>query len=83
MASHILKLPQVREVGPICPRILMAWLNLVLHMLSEYIGKKQFLEGVTLYLKKHPYGNTVTRDLWDSILAASGGFFFAHMGTLT
>ncbi|KAJ7328854.1 hypothetical protein DFH08DRAFT_709256, partial [Mycena albidolilacea] len=47
-----------------------AWLNL------------QFLEGITLYLKKHLYGNTVTHDLWDGISAASGGFFFAHMGTL-
>jgi hypothetical protein len=48
MASHILKLLQVGEVGPICPEILTAWLNLVLCMLSEYIGKKQFLEGITL-----------------------------------
>jgi aminopeptidase N len=51
-------------------------------MLSEYIGKKQFLEGITLYLKKHLYGNTVTHNLWDGILAASGRFFFARTGTL-
>ncbi|KAJ7328905.1 leucyl aminopeptidase [Mycena albidolilacea] len=44
----------------------------VLRMLSEYIGEERFLEGVTLYLKKHLYGNTVTRDLWDGISAASG-----------
>ncbi|KAJ7328900.1 hypothetical protein DFH08DRAFT_709403 [Mycena albidolilacea] len=35
----------------------------VLRMLSECIGKKQFLEGITLYLKKHLYENTVTCDL--------------------
>ncbi|KAJ7328895.1 hypothetical protein DFH08DRAFT_709336 [Mycena albidolilacea] len=75
MASHILKLPQVGEVGPICPGILTAWLNLVLCMLSEYIGKKQFLEGITLYLKKCLYGNTITCDLWDGISAALVGFY--------
>ncbi|KAJ7812088.1 hypothetical protein B0H14DRAFT_2858160 [Mycena olivaceomarginata] len=44
----------------------------VLRMLSEYIGEDRFLKGVSLYLKKHLYGNTVTRDLWDGISAASG-----------
>ncbi|KAJ7812076.1 hypothetical protein B0H14DRAFT_2377808 [Mycena olivaceomarginata] len=58
--------------------ILTAWLNLVLCMLSGYIGKKQSLEGITLYLKKHLYGNTVARDLWDGILAASGGFLCTY-----
>ncbi|KAF7333538.1 Aminopeptidase 1 [Mycena venus] len=44
----------------------------VLRMLSEYIGEERFLKGVSGYLKKHLYANSVTRDLWDGISAASG-----------
>ncbi|KAF7328714.1 Aminopeptidase 1 [Mycena venus] len=40
--------------------------------LSEYIGEERFLKGVSGYLKKHLYANSVTRDLWDGISAASG-----------
>jgi aminopeptidase 2 len=43
-------------------------------MLSEYLGEERFLKGVSVYLKEHLYGNTVTRDLWDGISAASGKF---------
>ncbi|KAJ7018485.1 leucyl aminopeptidase [Mycena alexandri] len=41
----------------------------VLRMLSEYVGEEQFLKGVSVYLKNHLYGNSVTRDLWDGISA--------------
>ncbi|KAF8198250.1 leucyl aminopeptidase [Mycena galopus ATCC 62051] len=44
----------------------------VLRMLSEYIGEERFLQGTSLYLKKHLYANSVTRDLWDGISTASG-----------
>lgn len=44
----------------------------VLRMLSQMLGEDVFLKGVSLYLKKHLYGNTVTRDLWDGISEASG-----------
>lgn len=44
----------------------------VLRMLSKLIGEDTFLKGVSNYLKKHLYGNTVTRDLWDGISEASG-----------
>lgn len=44
----------------------------VLRMLSQVIGEETFLKGVSIYLKKHLYGNTVTRDLWDGISEASG-----------
>jgi aminopeptidase 2 len=43
-------------------------------MLSEYLGEERFLKGVSVYLKEHLYGNTVTSDLWDGISAASGKF---------
>ncbi|KAJ7457967.1 leucyl aminopeptidase [Mycena galericulata] len=44
----------------------------VLRMLSNYVGEEKFLKGVSLYLKAHLYSNTVTRDLWDGISAATG-----------
>ncbi|KAF7361545.1 Aminopeptidase 1 [Mycena sanguinolenta] len=44
----------------------------VLRMLSEYIGEERFLKGVSLYLKEHLYGTSVTLDLWNAISTASG-----------
>ncbi|KAL7281141.1 hypothetical protein ACG7TL_004449 [Trametes sanguinea] len=39
----------------------------VLRMLSTYVGEKIFLKGVSVYLKKHKFKNTVTSDLWEGI----------------
>lgn len=36
-------------------------------MLSDYVGEDRFLKGVSIYLKKRLYGNSVTKDLWDGI----------------
>ena len=41
-------------------------------MLANYVGEAVFLRGVSIYLKKHLYGNTVTNDLWSGIAEASG-----------
>ncbi len=41
-------------------------------MLSSYVGEERFLKGVSLYLKKHQYKNTVTKDLWEGIQSATG-----------
>ncbi len=41
-------------------------------MLLATVGEEVFLNGVSLYLKKHLYGNTNTQDLWDSISEAAG-----------
>ena len=41
-------------------------------MLSNYVGEEVFLKGVSIYLKKHLYGNSVTNDLWSGIAEASG-----------
>lgn len=43
----------------------------VLRMLEQYIGADVFAKGVSLYLKKHEYGNAETTDLWDGIEEAS------------
>ena len=41
-------------------------------MLSDYVGEEKCLKGVSIYLKKHLYTNTVTRNLWEGIQEASG-----------
>lgn len=40
-------------------------------MLFSYVGEETFLKGVSLYLKNHLYGNSVSEDLWKGIQAAS------------
>ena len=44
----------------------------VLRMLSDYVGEELFLKGVSSYLKKKLYANSVTNDLWEGIAAATG-----------
>src|ERR1700761_847488 len=41
-------------------------------MLEKFVGKEKFLMGVSLYLKKHLYSNTVSRHLWEGIGEATG-----------
>ncbi|GJE96509.1 aminopeptidase [Phanerochaete sordida] len=44
----------------------------ILRMLSGYVTEEKFLKGASLYLKKHLYGNAVTKDLWRGVAEASG-----------
>ncbi|KAK2460553.1 hypothetical protein APHAL10511_007023 [Amanita phalloides] len=44
----------------------------VLRMLANYVGEDKFLKGVSTYLKRKLYGNSVTRDLWQGISDATG-----------
>jgi aminopeptidase 2 len=41
-------------------------------MLSKYVGEEKFLKGVSLYLKKRLFGNSITTDLWGGIATATG-----------
>ncbi|MGH7833012.1 MAG: M1 family metallopeptidase [Candidatus Binatia bacterium] len=43
----------------------------VLRMLEQYLGAELFRQGISLYLRRHEYGNTETADLWNSIESAS------------
>ena len=36
----------------------------IIRMLANYLGEKDFRNGLRHYLKKHAYGNAVTEDLW-------------------
>jgi aminopeptidase N len=44
----------------------------VVKMVAESIGIELFLKGVSNYLKKYPFGNAKSDDLWDSISEISG-----------
>ncbi|KAG9226085.1 hypothetical protein CCMSSC00406_0004996 [Pleurotus cornucopiae] len=44
----------------------------VLRMLSNYVGEDLFLKGVSIYLKKKLYANSVTTDLWQGISESTG-----------
>ena len=39
----------------------------IINMLHEYLGKKDFQNGLNLYLTKNEYSNTETADLWDAL----------------
>ena len=41
-------------------------------MLEQFLGPNNFRDGIRHYLKKHSYGNTETKDLWDSIEEVTG-----------
>lgn len=41
-------------------------------MLSNYVGEDRFLKGVSIYLKKRLYANSVSKDLWDGVSEATG-----------
>ncbi|MCY4622962.1 MAG: M1 family aminopeptidase [bacterium] len=44
----------------------------VLRMMEQYVGEEPFRAGVESYLRRHAYGNTETRDLWESLDGSSG-----------
>ncbi|KAJ7860510.1 leucyl aminopeptidase [Mycena leptocephala] len=74
LSSHPVEVecPDANFINQIFDRLSYSKAASVLRMLSEYIGEERFLKGVSVYLKDHLYGNSVTRDLWDGVSAASG-----------
>jgi puromycin-sensitive aminopeptidase len=44
----------------------------VIRMLADYIGEKNFRDGLRYYLKKHSYKNTSTIHLWQAFERVSG-----------
>ena len=53
----------------------------VLRMIERYLGEDTFRRGLNLYLDKHRYSNTDTKDLWEALEVASGQPVQAVMGT--
>jgi len=41
-------------------------------MLCACLGQEKFMDGVRIYLKRHMYSNTITKDLWKALSESSG-----------
>jgi puromycin-sensitive aminopeptidase len=54
------------EIGEIFDEVSYSKGASVIRMLAEYIGPKNFRDGLRHYLKAHSYKNTRTLDLWES-----------------
>ncbi|KAF7325843.1 Leucyl aminopeptidase [Mycena kentingensis (nom. inval.)] len=73
-ASHPIEVPcpDVAFLNQIFDDLSYSKAASVLYMLSNYVSEEKFLRGVSIYLNKHLYGNTVSEDLWDGIAEATG-----------
>jgi len=40
--------------------------SIIIGMILGFIGEEAFREGLRAYIKKHKYGNTTTKDLWQA-----------------
>ncbi|KIO32561.1 hypothetical protein M407DRAFT_213745 [Tulasnella calospora MUT 4182] len=73
-SSHPIEVPvpDANQINQIFDALSYSKAGSVLRMLSNYVGEETFLRGVSIYLSKHLYGNSVTKDLWKGIGEASG-----------
>ncbi|TFY80729.1 hypothetical protein EWM64_g3287 [Hericium alpestre] len=74
LSSHPIEVncPDANKINQIFDSLSYAKAGSVLRMLSKYVGEDKFLKGVSIYLKKHLYANSVSRDLWDGVSEATG-----------
>ncbi|KAK7463560.1 Aminopeptidase 2 mitochondrial [Stygiomarasmius scandens] len=74
LSSHPIEVscPNADSIGQIFDALSYSKAASVLRMLLAYVGEDKFLKGVSLYLKNHMYGNSVTNDLWKGISEATG-----------
>ncbi len=54
------------EIGEIFDEVSYSKGSSVIRMLAEYLGEKDFRDGLRYYLKKHSYKNTETIHLWEA-----------------
>ncbi|KAI0050503.1 leucyl aminopeptidase [Auriscalpium vulgare] len=73
-SSHPIEVdcPDANQINQIFDALSYAKAASVLRMLSKYVGEEKFLKGVSIYLKKHLFANSVSRDLWEGIGEATG-----------
>ncbi|KAE9406410.1 hypothetical protein BT96DRAFT_875684 [Gymnopus androsaceus JB14] len=74
LSSHPIEVgcPDAESIGQIFDALSYSKAASVLRMLSAHVGQEKFLKGVSLYLKAHLYGNSVTNDLWAGISESTG-----------
>ncbi|KAG8887646.1 Aminopeptidase 2 mitochondrial [Tulasnella sp. 332] len=73
-SSHPIEVPvpDANQINQIFDALSYSKAGSVLRMLAYYVGEDIFLKGVAIYLSKHIYSNSVTRNLWEGIGEASG-----------
>lgn len=59
------------EIGEIFDEVSYSKGASIIRMLAEYLGEKDFRNGLRYYLKKHSYKNTETIHLWDAFTKIS------------
>ncbi len=60
------------EIGEIFDAVSYSKGASVIAMIADYLGEKDFREGLRYYLKKHSYKNTATVHLWRAFEKVSG-----------
>ncbi len=60
------------EIGEIFDEVSYSKGACIIRMLAEYLGEKDFRDGLRYYLKKHSYKNTETAHLWQAFEKISG-----------
>lgn len=73
-STHPIEVPVTRaqDVDEIFDAISYSKGCSVIRMVSNLLGEETFLKGISHYLHKHQYANTVTSDLWEALTAVSG-----------
>lgn len=66
------KITDVEKISEIFDEVSYSKGACIIQMIVEYIGEKDFRDGIRYYLKKHSYGNTTTSDLWEALEKVSG-----------
>ncbi|KAF9562157.1 leucyl aminopeptidase [Agrocybe pediades] len=74
LSSHPIEVecPDANHINQIFDALSYSKAASVLRMLSYYVGEEKFLKGVSLYLKKKLFANSVTHDLWEGISTSTG-----------
>ncbi|TDL27596.1 hypothetical protein BD410DRAFT_782728 [Rickenella mellea] len=69
LSSHPIEVecPDANQINQIFDSLSYSKAGSVLRMLLAFVGEERFLKGVSIYLKKHLYANSVTKNLWDGI----------------
>ena len=72
--THPIEIPvhHPDEIGEIFDEVSYSKGASIIRMLADYLGEKDFRDGLRHYLKKHSYSKTVTEDLWHSFEKVSG-----------
>jgi len=72
--THPIEVPvnHPNEISEIFDAVSYSKGAVVIRMIAEYLGERDFQKGLSLYLKRHSYGNAETKDLWQALEEVSG-----------